>query len=177
MVQSFGTAYSMAEGGGQSYTPVRQNHWTITIENIDSELAARSIQFGGTTLEKITLSHFNEEVYYAGKPRAQAITVRFFDPISPDVVNELNSWFTQVYDPETGLMGLPANYKRSGQIFQYTPDGQTIIRTWSFGGAFPLKTPHPPSLTYDSHEPTDVELEMSIDRLILGPSADVGPAS
>src|SRR5271154_3064411 len=105
MPKSFGTAYALAQGGGQSYTPVRQNHWTVQIGEFDTELAARSVTFGGTSLEKITLSHYNEEVYYAAKPRAQAITIRLWDPISPDLITELNNWFKQIYDPSTGLMG------------------------------------------------------------------------
>lgn len=46
-------------------------------------------------------------------------------------------WLRKVSDPETGIMGIPSEYKRNGYIILQAPDLETILEKWQVVGCWP----------------------------------------
>lgn len=47
------------------------------------------------------------------------------------------NWLREVSDPETGVVGLPSQYKKNGYIIFYGPDMESVLEKWQIIGAFP----------------------------------------
>jgi hypothetical protein len=56
--------------------------------------------------------------------------------VDVNIAQILQKWRYMVYNPETGQIGLAAQYKKVGTITQFAPNGG-FIRQWKLIGAWP----------------------------------------
>lgn len=172
MPQSFGTAWELSQGStfGEA---LRRSSWEIIIDTFDTPLEALTVSFPRYELEQVEVYHFNERVKIAAKPNVGDVKIEIIDfGTDSQTVQQLWTWFKQVYDPNTGIMG-PANiYKKQGQLILYDPAGN-VQRTWTLQGLWPRSSPTPEeNLDYSSQEVQKISLTLSCDRASLdGPVA------
>ena len=112
------------------------------------------------------LRHGNETVNVAGSPSWGTMSVGIYDVIGRNVAKLLQTWFHNVFNPYTHVMGMVKNYKTTATVFQYSPDA-SIIRKWVCYGVFPT------SLNFGSYsadgqgQPVIIQMELSVDKSIL----------
>ena len=131
--------------GIDNYVPLSQQNFEIRIYNMDGSTPAEFSDL--LTLSTKTVSEITEQedshdvhygngvIYFPGKVTYGEVDWVLQCYTSPNVVQALRDWRTQVYDPVTEKMGLPSDYMR--QVFFIKYDGQgnprDIIRcpgTW-----------------------------------------------
>ena len=165
MVQSFGTAYTLGQGTGNTYEYLRKHTWEVQIDTLDSVLSAKSVTLPVTKVEEGKLFHANEQVKYAMKPTPGDLTVVFHDVITPSIHDELLIWWQQVYNSMTGQMGIASNYKRQGSIFLYDPQWN-LIRTWTIIGMWPKNEPAmTEAYDYEKQDPATLDMTFGVDRV------------
>lgn len=107
--------------------PQRVNNILLYITGIDDSdlftLAVESFPVPKVNNGIIELSHLNEKRKYAGLPVFEDLAVVCKDLIEVNVARSISQWRRQVYDPATGKIGFARNYKKSGYVEMYGPDG------------------------------------------------------
>ena len=150
-------------GGGE---PLRMAHYEVQINGIQGlSLACQTVALPNGTIAPVEIHNFNDKIKIAGEVDWASVSLEIRDTIDPDHANQINDWFTQVYDFDTGNIGFAADYKRQGTITQYTSKG-TRHRGWRIVGVWPTNFT-PGSLDSSSREPVMISLELSIDRALM----------
>ncbi len=168
MPKAFGTTYMMGTGTGVNYEPLRKNTWEVYISGIDTVLSAVNCKPPQTVLTPAEIYHFNERTKFATLPNPSDFEIMVMDVVSPQVVQQLWTWFKQVYDPNTGIMGYASDYKRQGTLLLYDVKAQSVIRTWTCMGLFLTTSPVPDEgFDYSSNEPVHINMKLSCDRCTL----------
>ena len=127
-----------AQGGG---TPQGANHWAIEIEGLGGGgaevivLALDSSNAPQETQEELELKYGNETRYYAGGVTFESMSLTVRDFIDMDVVDILEAWRNQAYDPETGNVGYPSEYKKSAHFIMLDSKG-IETRRWELEGVW-----------------------------------------
>lgn len=134
----------------------RKNHFEVqfvmTEENdfqIDPDLRFMLVSFPlpKETTESSDVSYFNQTIKTAGKTTFDTTTMVLRDAIEYDTEKNFLEWRKRVYDPETGKMGLAAEYKCNAKVFEYTPNGEEY-RSWTLIGCWPSGIDYG-EMTYD----------------------------
>ena len=142
----------------------RKFRWTFQVDNALDAWYVRMAGRPNLTIEELELNFRNERVYISGKPTWETITITVVDVQQNDA---LHTWFTNVYDYNTGLtgaatMGDPASqYKKTG-ILRMFDGGGSVIETWTLSGLWP-QTINWGDLDYSSNETQDIEVTMRYD--------------
>lgn len=122
----------------------RKNHFEVQfIKNdagieIDPDLRFMVVSFPlpKESTEVSDVSYFNQTIHTAGKTTFENTTMVLRDTIKYDTEKKFLNWRKKVYDPETGTMGLAAEYKCDAIVREYTPNGEQY-REWKLVGCFP----------------------------------------
>lgn len=123
----------------------RKNHFDIQFgsnyageEFIDKKLKFMLVSFPlpKETTEASDISYFNQTIKVAGKTTFDTTTMVLRDAIDYDTEMKFLKWRKKVYDPETGRMGLAADYKLKATVREYTPNGDEY-RSWKLEGCWP----------------------------------------
>lgn len=142
-------------------TPVLSSQGDTISEHL--RLSLKSISAPKVTSEQITLKHGNDTVKVASAPAYEDLTLTVHDTIGLDQVNALQTWYNRVFDWNSKLMGMVSDYKTSGILYMYSPDG-SIKRQWILEGVWPKSYSQGSEFSYDSTESQTVSLELSVDR-------------
>lgn len=163
MPQTLGAMHLSAT---KKYEIQRTNNFEVQIDGLGSDitLLVQSCPLPTISNEAIEVNYGNSKVKVAGKANFDDIEISVLDAIGVDTEMKLWEWRKKVYDPETDKIGFAQDYKKSGRIYQYAPDG-TYLRTWKIIGAFPT-TMNLGELSYENSDKKTISMTISIDKAI-----------
>lgn len=114
----------------------KSNNFVVIIDGLEG--ATESVSIATTQgfipeseVSVLTLPHGNDEKKFAGKATWKSGTLVFNDVVEPEVLNALQGWYTQVYNPATGAIGNARDYKKMVTVIEFTGDIDNR-REWSF---------------------------------------------
>jgi hypothetical protein len=154
------------------YEPQRGNNWCIEIALDDAGdqvvimQCLDSIAGIRESNEAIEIHYGNEVRYVAGKTRYQPIDLVVKDFVDIGAANALLKWRRQVYNPETGSIGLAREYKKNADLVLVAPN-QTISRYYKLIGVYP-ESYNSGNLSMGSNEQVLVTVTLRIDRMVPG---------
>lgn len=100
-------------------------------------LATLSTARPNIAMNSITTDRLHEQFKVVGKPLWQDITIAFYDFEDEYSASEIMwRWTLCQYNPQTGIMGYPSEYKADANLVMLTPKG-TILENWSIRGIYP----------------------------------------
>ncbi|MCG8433064.1 MAG: hypothetical protein MJA83_03405 [Gammaproteobacteria bacterium] len=153
-----------------SFVPQHGNNWLLEVADLvgadDRDLIFLSLvsfELPKESSEEIELRYGNEIRYVAGQNEYEAIPLIVRDYVDRAVRNAMVEWRRQVYDPLTGNVGLPTNYKKTGNVILQATDG-TFLRNVRLIGLWPQAL-NAGTLSMDSAEPVQIEATMRYDRI------------
>lgn len=124
-IRDMGAFHLAAQGG--SFEPQRQNSILLRIFGLMySDLVTLSLEtfpLPKTALAPIELNYLNQRRKVAGTANVEDIELVCKDFIDNPTLAILTDWWLQTYDPYTGRIGLARNYKKTGTITMYGPEG------------------------------------------------------
>lgn len=152
------------------YEVQRTNHFYVVlqldgiagIDANDIQLAIESTGLPSIANDPIELAYGNSRVKVAGQANVEDITITLKDFIESDIEGALLAWRNKVYNPETGMVGWAADYKRDAEIVYYGPDG-TCTRAWTLQGCFPLSLDLG-EMNYDGADKKLITMNLSVDN-------------
>jgi hypothetical protein len=162
------TADHIGKQGG-NYEPQRSNNGRLLISGLPSvgkdDVLALSLQ--GFSVPKIasnvlTIGYYNETRKFAGNPIYEGITVTFHDYVDIDTATVLWAWRKQVHNPVNGTTGLARDYKKSGTIELFAPNG-TYVRAYKLQGLW-LVSLDPGDINMTSDEPVLINCAFEVDK-------------
>ncbi len=148
------------------YEVQRLNHFTVDIMGLlNSEaltLAVETANIPDTQITASELAHGNTKVKVAGQVAVAQQTLVVKDFILLDIENVVYNWHNQVYSYQTGKIGWAEHYKKNGQLYLFSPDGE-IMRSWTVQGLWPS------SITwgdfgYDGGEKRTISMTLEVDK-------------
>lgn len=155
-----------AEAG--AFEPQRKNNFAIEIPlpNADKDLVLVALQ--GFSLPKqgndvVELQYQNEKRKVAGQVSVDESTLTLKDYVDVDTRGAILRWRKQVYDPQTGKVGLAKNYKKTVHVVMTAPDG-TSQRVAKLVGAWPSADPTI-DLAMDGGDAVMMECPIAIDKI------------
>lgn len=99
-------------------------------------LALASFALPKVTMSPLELGYLNEKRKVAGRPTFDDLSVVFNDFVDVGIASILQKWWYLIYSPETGLMGLAAQYKKQALVKLYGPNG-AFDREYELIGCWP----------------------------------------
>jgi hypothetical protein len=148
------------------FEPQRTNHFEVYIPDLGDNfaLAVNTFSLPNITNDPIEIAHGNSRRKYAGQTAfGGAETLEVTDYIGLDVEAIVNNWRLKVYDPQTDMMGLAADYKKNGTVTEYAPDGERL-RVWNIHGMWPSGVAFGDTLSMDGSEVKKITLTIAYDR-------------
>lgn len=126
-----------------AFEPQRLCHFMLEVylgdvagqEAIQLSLASVSHPFNAT--EEKVIDYINEKIYYAGKTFYEPGTFSCWDFVDKPTYAALLRWRKQVYDHNTGKVGLSRDYKKTARLIMFGPDG-SAERIWRLEGVWPV---------------------------------------
>ena len=126
-------------------------------------LACQSFSLPTFSLETANFSYANTKVKYASTPNISgADSLSCIDFIGADLEGIIYAWYCMAYNPETGQMGWAANYKSTGTVIEYAPDG-SCVSEWRLVGVW-VSELNPGSLDRSSGDMKKVEVKLTFDN-------------
>jgi hypothetical protein len=168
---AFLSAQHLAPAQG-SFEPQRQYDWALEIALDDAGdqvvvmQGLESFEVPKEENEEIELHYANEVRYVAGKARFDALPLTLKDFVDVGVARAIIKWRRQVYNPETGAIGLARDYKKNADLVLVAPD-QSSLRIWKLIGCWPQRL-EGGSLDMTSNEKVLVTVTIRFDRAIPG---------
>lgn len=162
------------------FEPQRAYNWSLEIaldDAGDQILIMQGLEsFSAPTEsnEEITLDYANEKRYVAGKAAYASSTLVLKDFVDMGVANAVIRWRRQVYNPETGSIGLARNYKKNADLTLMAPD-QSSIRIWKLYGMWPTEADFG-NLNMASSDKVMLSLSLRYDRAVPGSNLTQGLA-
>lgn len=127
-------------GAAGNYEPQRTNNALLYIIGLNSTqqgvgqgtggkddvltLSLDSFPLPKVTNNPLEAGYLNEKRKFAGNPVFDDLPIVLKDFVDIGTAALLQKWRYMVYDPETGKIGLAANYKKSGLIKMHGPNGE-----------------------------------------------------
>lgn len=115
--------------------------------------------------ETIKLDHINIYRKLQGKGEWQDIAITLYDPIVPSAAQAVMEWVRLGHESITGRRGYADFYKKDIDFYMLGPVGDKIEQ-WKLKGAF-IQAANFGDLSFDSNEPSTIELTLSYDFAIL----------
>ena len=134
-------AQHLAAGQG-FFEPQRKFDWSLEIaldDAGDQVIIMQSLETLASIKEvsdEIELQHAGESRYVAGKTKYQEMELKLKDFVDIGTANAILKWRRQVYNPETGSIGLASSYKKNADLTLYAPD-QSVVRIYKLIGVWP----------------------------------------
>jgi len=172
------TAQHIAAQGG-AYEPQRANNAILYVPFLDgwgSDGADVTLSLESFPLPKennavIEARWMNERRKFAGPANVEDMEVVVKDFVDKRVAQVLLNWRRQVYNPTdvavsnipTGGVGLAKNYKKSGFVVLFAPDG-SLQRQWKVEGLWPTSM-DPGDIDMTSEDFIKMTITLSVDRI------------
>jgi len=159
----------------------RSFNWSLEIaldDAGDQLLIVQGLEsFDGVTEsnDEIELQYANEKRYFAGQATFESSTLVLKDYVDQGVAEAMLRWRRQVYNPETGSIGLAADYKKVADLTLIAPN-QEIVRIWKFQGIWPQQFKHGP-FDMTSSDKVTIEATLRYDKAIPSTGLNTGLGS
>jgi hypothetical protein len=108
---------------------------------------------------------FNQgsNTYFPGITDIDGLTISFYETHDMAVLKWLNKWKLEVYDPITGVYGMPDVFKKTIYVEQYSQGSVSKVLNFEYTGCWPTDTA-PFNLDYsDETGVIKVEAQFSVD--------------
>lgn len=116
--------------------------------------------------DEIVADYANERRYYAGKAEFQPIPLVLKDMVDMGVASAIIKWRRQVYNAETGSIGLARDYKKNADLTVISSDQRTT-RIWKLLGIWPQSVDYG-RLDMTASEKVLITVTLRYDRAIPG---------
>ena len=139
-------AQHLAPAGG-FFEPQRTYNWSLEIaldDAGDQVLITQGLEsFAGPDCDmgEIALPYGNEVRYVAGRATFAEAPLVIRDFVDIGTFNALYKWFREVYNSDTGSVGLARTYKKNADLTLVAPN-QTVARSWKLIGCWPRRFKH-----------------------------------
>lgn len=163
------------------YEPQRTFNWALEIALDDAGdqnlIVTGQESFDGVTMgtEEIEIPYANEKRYFAGQAAFEASTLVLRDMVDIGIAEAILRWSFQVYNPETGSIGLARDYKKGADLTIYAPD-QSIVRIWKFEGMWPQQVKHG-GFDMTSSDKINIEVNLRYDKALPSTGLNTGLGS
>jgi hypothetical protein len=150
-----------------TFEPQRQNNFSLEIPLTGSDkdfisMSLQSVPLPNESNDEIEIQFQNEKRYVAGQYTVDATTLIVRDYVDVDVRGAIMRWRKQVYDPQTGNVGLAKDYKRQANIVMTAPDG-TTQRVCKLIGCWPQAVTGG-NLAMDASDQVQIEVTLRFDK-------------
>lgn len=98
---------------------------------------ARAASIPESQVGQYVVPYFGRQIKYAGDRVFADWSVTVINDEDFTVRNSMEAWLNFINTHDSNARGLPQDYKRNGQITQYSKDGKAL-RTYVFQGMFPI---------------------------------------
>lgn len=136
-------------------------------------LSLQSFPLPSVTVEPQEVFWVNEKRKVAGMVNFEDLEVIYKDFVDAGTAQILKKWHEQVYNPANGKIGLARDYKKTGLIEMFAPDG-SYSRYYSVQGMWPSMY-NPGTVDMTSGEPVLITVTLVIDKAyaakVPGPSS------
>lgn len=144
--------------------PKRTNRYELLLDD-DLRLTCRSVTMPNITVDAVDIHRMHNKYKVAGaKINYSDITTVFYDFIDNKAGKKLDEWHKQVYNRDTSLMGMPAEYKRNITLLMYGPD-HSVVESWLLIGAWPKEITRPGLDWTTNGTPIEVTMLLSVDEV------------
>ena len=162
-----------------SYNPQMQQNFEVII-SLPGSGAAGGSDAGGDVLQLSTkaidfpkdssavkeLHYMNEVRKYAGKTTYEDITWTLYDYVSQETLQKIRDWRKKVFDPDTGCIGEPADYKADGEIHLLGPCGEDS-RVWELRGVWPSNVDTGAGDMTSDGDPVEIAVTLTVDQAVF----------
>jgi len=134
------------------------------------------IKWGNEAWRIAGRQEFNKDIeveFYDAHPQSAAVGGSRNANIE-SVSNVMYSWYTGIYDPNTGRMNYANQYKTTAALFLTTPGGQRA-EGWFFVGWWP-KAVNFQDVDYDSDEALTISVTFAYDKVYRIKQEELGAA-
>jgi hypothetical protein len=162
------------------FEPQRTYNWSLEValdDAGDQILIMQGLESFSAPTEgndEITLEYANERRYVAGKAVYQTSDLVLKDFVDMGVANAVIKWRRQVYNPETGSIGLARDYKKNADLTLMAPN-QSVVRIWKLFGIWPLSVSYG-DLNMTTSDKVLVKATLRYDRAVPGANLTQGLA-
>ncbi len=158
----------MYMSNSRAYEPQRQNHFEVRVLGVpgarEITLALAEFSMPEMSTSPVDVGRGNFKVKFAGQAEFAGMgSITVIDFIGIDMENIVRGWFNLVFNPETGLMGWAADYKKDAVVMEHGPDGDAK-RTWKVHGLWPSGVNYGSTLSYDGGDLKRIEMTMAYDQ-------------
>ena len=158
----------MFMSNSRAYEPQRNNHFEVRILGVPGarEITLAVAEFGlpNITTSPTTIARGNFNVKFAGQADFTGMdSMTVVDFIGIDMEKIIKGWSDLVFNPETGLIGWAADYKKDGVVMEHGPDGDAK-RSWKVHGMWPSGVDFGSSLSYDGGEVKRITIQIAYDQ-------------
>jgi hypothetical protein len=161
-----------------AFEPQRKNNFTLVIAIDQNRLLQRSLDsfpLPKEANEEVAVNYANEVRKVAGRAVFENLELVLKDFADQGIGQLLIAWRRQVYDPSNGKIGLAKDYKKSGEVVMFAPDG-TLQRTWTLIGCWPSKL-DPGGGDMNANENNKISCTLTIDKAIPGKAGSKSSSS
>jgi hypothetical protein len=115
------------------YQPQTQNNWRIELYplnqlGLDPNILILSLATGflPTRLHQaVEIANGNERIFLATRGLFDSGTITFRDYLDKDLIGVVEKWASLIYNPLTGAIGLPSQYKLTANLILLPPFGDS----------------------------------------------------
>jgi len=151
------------------WEPQRTNNFQLNIFGLPGQgtemimLALVSFSLPTISNDPISVKHGNTDVKFAGVTQWQGSnSLQVNDYITTDMSQIISDWRALVYNPVTDAIGWAVEYKKTGEVVEFGPDG-TFYRTWHYEGLWPNEVNFG-ELSHDGNDIRKIEMTIQYDR-------------
>lgn len=154
------------------FEPQRKFDWSLEIaldDAGDQVIIMQSLEAMSPIREsndEIELNYTNESRYVAGKAKYQECELRVKDFVDIGTANAILKWRRQVYNSETGSIGLARDYKKTADLSLFAPN-QSVVRIYKLIGIWP-KSYDTGDWNMSANEAGFISVVLRFDRMVPG---------
>jgi len=149
-----------------NYEVQRLNQFTVEILDLGNveavTLAVENANIPDTTISPISLAHGNTKTKVAGDVEVAQHTVLVKDFILLDIEDIIYRWHNEVYNYRTGQIGWAEYYKKQGQLYMFSPDGE-VMRSWTIQGLWPSSVTWG-DFSYEGADKRQITMTLEVDK-------------
>lgn len=149
----------------RNYEVQRTNNFQVQFDIDNSEtltFAVSSFPLPTIANEPIEISYGNSKVKVAGQASFEGGDLVVHDFIVADTEKVVESWRKKVYDQEADKVGWAADYKKTGIVYEFSPDG-SVSRSWKLTGCWPSSVSYG-ELSNDGSDKKTITITISFDK-------------
>lgn len=147
-----------------SFEPLRQFRWIITIGGIDA-FTAKSASRPQLTFGETVIDFINQKRYLAGKGTWAPMNLTLYDPIVPSASQKVFDWIRLCWENTTGRMGYSQMHKRPITLKLLDPVG-AVSQQWYLDGAW-VQDCNGNALDYSVDDAVTLDLVLRFDQATL----------